>query len=112
MSKYAKEIEVIKEAQEAAAAATAAYLRDFPDQWYPCGFSWVKIRPARGPIVAALKELDMGSKDDYAGGFMVYNPSKNSTQCMDAKEQGSRAFVTVLKKYYPDLKAYAQTRID
>jgi len=97
---------------KAAAEATQKYLDDHPDQWYPCGFSWVRIRPARGKLVAALKARDLGKSDDYEGGFVIYNPSANSTQCMDAKEAGSRAFVEVLKKAYPNLKAYAQTRID
>ena len=110
--KLQAEFDIIKEACEAAAAAAKKMIDDNPTQWYPCGFSWVKIRPARGRLIEALKELQLGRTDDFEGGFQVYNPSKNHTQWMDAKMAGSRAFVEVLKKYYPTIQAKAVERID
>ncbi|MBT9138103.1 MAG: hypothetical protein DDT31_00650 [Syntrophomonadaceae bacterium] len=95
-----------------AAVATKKYLEDHPDQWYPCGFSWVRIRPARGKLVSILKDRGFGARDTYEGGFVVHNPSGNFTQCMGAKEAGSRAFVETIKKAYPNLEIYAETRVD
>lgn len=108
---YTVEMKILQEAGEAAAAATMAMIDAHPEQWYPCGFSWVIIKPARGKLVDALKHFDLGHTSEE-GGFQVYNPSKNSTQWMDAKMAGSRAYVEVLKKYYPEIKAKAVERID
>lgn len=93
-----------------AADAAQKMINENPDVWYPCGFAWVKIRPARGPVVKALKEMGLGNIDSYAGGYMVYNPSQNSTQWMDAKIAGARAFADALTKM--GVKAYAESRID
>ena len=97
-------------ALKAAADAAQEMLDKNPGVWYPCGFAWVKIRPARGPVVKALKEMDLGAVDGYAGGFMVYNPSKNITQWMDAKAAGARAFADALKEM--GVNAIVETRID
>jgi hypothetical protein len=59
-----------------------------------------------------MKVAKVGEVDDFEGGFRVYNPSGNHTQWMDAKMAGSRAFVDVLKKYYPSIRAYAVERMD
>lgn len=98
-------------AMEKAAEATQAYLDAHPDQWYPCGFAWVNIRPARGALAKVLKDRKLASPGVY-GGLMVYNPSKNNTQCMDAKEAGARAFVDFMKPLYPTYKISVGTRID
>ena len=109
---YQKELDIYCEAQLAAQAATATYLATYPDRWYPCGFAWVKIRPAQGRFVAMCKDKDLGRTDSYEGGFMIYNPSGNHTQCMDAKEAGCRAFVEVMKRHYPEMRIFTKTRID
>ncbi len=104
--------QIVIDAQEAAAQAANEYLTQNPDAWYPCGFSWVRIKPARGPLVSFLKKNNIGHVDSYMGGWLVYNPSKNHTQCMDAKIAGSRAFVEVIKKHMPDIKIKVESRID
>lgn len=100
---------IISEAIEAANKATNAMVQENPGVWYPCGFSWVRIKPARGKLVQALKELQIGRTDDYLGGYTVSTPNTN-TQWMDAKMAGSKAFVEVLAKY--GIKASAESRID
>jgi hypothetical protein len=110
--KYQKELDVFREAELAAETATQQMIDENPGTWYPCGFSWVKIRPARGRFVEMCKQQDVGRTDDFEGGFQIYNPSHNSTQWMDAKMAGSRAFVAVLKKHYPEMRIYAVDRID
>lgn len=98
-------------AMDKAAEAAQAYLDDHPDQWYPCGFAWVNIKPARGPLVKELKARGLCSPGTY-GGIMVYNPSRHHTQCMDAKEAGARAFVDFMKPLYPGYKIFVETRVD
>lgn len=112
MSKYSGEDILIDMALKAATAATAKYLTDNPDQWYPCGFASVRIRPARGRLISALQARSIGRTDDFNGGYLIYNPSGNCTQCMDAKEAGARAFVAVIKTGFPDLNIYSITQID
>jgi hypothetical protein len=113
---YDDEMLIYTLAQQEASKATQAYLDKHPDQWYPCGFAWVKIRPANGSFVKAMKEADLGSTDDYAGGFQIYNPSGNHTQCMDAKYEGAEIFAEILNKWFTDRgmkqRASAQSRID
>lgn len=85
--------QVIDEALAAAAHSTVLYLSENPDKWYPCGFADVRIRPARGPLVSALKKRGLGSTALYGGGFVISNPSKNGTQSLSAKAVGVRAFI-------------------
>lgn len=95
----------IKEAQKAANAHHA-----LNPHWYPCGFAWVNIKPARGKVVAHLKSLGLGRTDDYYGGYTVWNPSGHSSQHMYTLEAGARAFADVLKS--AGVKAYVSTRMD
>ena len=110
--RYQPELDVLQEAQLAAVTETKRYLDDHPGQWYPCGFAWVKIRPARGRFVEMCKDQEAGWTDDFNGGFVIYNPSGNSTQSMEAKAAGARAFLDVLKRHYPKMNAFVETRMD
>lgn len=40
-------------------------------QWTPCGFAWVEIRPARGPIVTYLKSRGIGGYNPYSRAYEV-----------------------------------------
>ena len=80
----------------AADSECRSMIKDNPNEWFPCGFASVVIKPARGPVVAALKDLGIGGKA-YGGGYSVWNPSNNPTQWMDAKYQGAIAFAKVLR---------------
>jgi hypothetical protein len=110
---YSFELKVLQEAQAAAAEAARKLIAENPGVWYPCGFSWVTIKPARGKLIDAMKHFEVGHTSEE-GGFQVYNPSGNPTQWMDAKMVGSQAYVEVLRKHYPDgkLKFKAVERID
>jgi hypothetical protein len=96
---YTFEMKVLQEAQTAAAAAANTMIAANPTVWYPCGFSWVQIKPARGKLIDALKHFEIGHTSEE-GGYQVYNPSGNHTQWMDAKMAGSRAYAEVLQKYF------------
>lgn len=103
-------VSIWKKAQEAAAKAALQTISDNPDTWYPCGFAWVRIKPARGKFVSYLKKINAGRTDDYQGGYVIYNPSGVNTQWMDAKMDGARAFAAVLNEH--GIKARAESRID
>jgi hypothetical protein len=102
--------QIAKDAFKSASIATADYLDKNPEQWFPCGFAWVRIRPARGKFVAHLKELDAGRIDAFKGGFVVYDPSGNGTQSMNAKFAGANAFAEVLRAN--GINAFAESRMD
>jgi hypothetical protein len=107
----AREMAIIAEAQEAARTASTLKINENPGVWFPCGFSWVIIKPARGKLIKALDEMGLG-KVSVNGGYMVYNPGEHPTQWMDAKSAGSRAFIEVLLKHYPKLNIYQEDRMD
>lgn len=96
-------------AREAAMKATNDYIKQYPDQWWPCGFAWVEIRPARGPFVTFLKKQNIGRKG-HDGGWHIWNPGEHSTQWMDAKFEGAVAFAKVLKEN--GINAVARQRMD
>jgi hypothetical protein len=73
-----------------------------------CGFAWVKIRPARGKFVQWLKEQNIGSKDNYEGGYTIW--CHEFGQSLTRKEAFAGAFAEVLRNYGID--AYGQSRID
>lgn len=101
--------EIYKEAFEAAKAAVAKMIEENPGNWYPCGFAWVKIRPARGPFITYLKKNGIGYLS-YNGGWEVNNPARSGTQWLDALSAGARAFRDVLRKY--GINAIADSRWD
>jgi hypothetical protein len=73
-----------------------------------CGFAWVKIRPARGKFVQFLKDKEIGSKDNYEGGYTIW--CHEFGQSLTRKEAFVQAFAKVLREYGID--AYGQSRID
>ena len=81
-----------------------------------CGFANVKVYPARGRFVSFMKKADIGSSG-YKGGWrisyydiMPLDHQYRSTQSMDIKEEGCRAFADALKKY--GIEAYMESRAD
>ena len=102
--------EVVKQAFVRASEATKETIEKNPDTWYPCGFAWVRIKPARGKFVNYLKSINIGRTDDFEGGYVIYNPSQNSTQWMDAKYDGAKAFAAALREHGID--ARAECRMD
>jgi len=109
-TEYKKQLEIYEEAALAASIAANAMVATNPGVWYPCGFSSVRIRPARGKFVTVMKDQGIGRTDDFEGGYVFSNPSRNLTQWMDAKIEGSKAFAKVLEKH--GIKAIVQSRMD
>lgn len=102
-------VEMLFRAQVEAEKATNAYLKEHPNDWFPCGFAWVIIKPARGPVVSAMKARGIGSKA-YHGGWQYWNPSRNNTQSMEALRAGADAYAKVLREAGVD--CYADNRMD
>jgi len=78
---------------------------------YPCGFAWMVIKPARGPIITTLKDMGLGFKAD-GGGWGIW--SSHMTQSMDAKAAGIKVLAAAFKKL-PGAEKYTfacHTRID
>lgn len=101
--------EIIGRAMVAASLATDEHLKQFPNDWYPCGFAWVVLRPANSAMAKRLKDRGLGDKA-YGGGLQVWNPSKNYTQCMAALRKGADAFAKVISEAGYNCTAY--DRID
>lgn len=82
----------------------------------PCGFAWIKIKPARGPFIKFLKENNIGGRDEYEGGYRIsfhdICPTRSGSQSMMKKEAGTRAFVQTIKKYFPEMKISSHSRMD
>jgi len=105
---YTKELKILEEAADAAVRAT----NEYNGGWYPCGFAWVTVKPARGPLIAAMKHFKIGDRG-YDGGYIIYNPSGSSTQSMEAKALGANAYAEILKKHYGEkYKITVETRVD
>lgn len=66
-----------------------------------CGFAWAKIRPARGPVVKALRARGIGEKDDYQGGYRISShdviPNYRG-QSITIKEESMKAFCAVMRE--------------
>ncbi len=100
---------IVNEAFVAAISASAAHDATNPG-WYPCGFAWVNIKPARGKLVNYLKKIGVGRTDDYYGGYTIWSPSGHNSQQMYTLEAGATAFADVLRRY--GIRANVSTRMD
>ena len=102
---------VFQNAFAVARSETDRYLREHPDDWFPCGFAWVRLG-GRDPAVNWLKK-NYGDRAGHRGhptGWDIWNPSGSTTQCMEAKLAGAKAFALVLQT--AGIDAYADSRMD
>ena len=72
-----------------------------------CGFAWVTITPARGPMVTYLKSIGTGYKG-YYGGYRV--SMRMGGQSYERKQQAASAFAKVLQGY--GIECYVESRLD
>ena len=102
--------QVHNEAMSAAAKAAEDFLAKHGDRDC-CGFAWVSCyEKGTSKLIRAMKKL--GFSRSYSGGYQLWNPSKNHTQSITAKEEGARAYVDVFRKHFPGVKIYASSRMD
>lgn len=83
--------QLLEEALLVAHVAAEAWSQDNPDQWYPCGWANVIIKPARGPLITYLKKNKIGCRA-YEGGWYIHNPDMTTSQSMDLHTAGAAAF--------------------
>jgi len=100
---------VIREAQVAAAQATAEFLSQHGDR-DACGFAWVTVYE-KGSTKLGRALLKQGFRKAYGGGLQWWNPSGSYTQAITAKEVGAEAAAQVLKERL-GIEAYAGSRMD
>ncbi len=70
-----------------------------------CGFAWITIRPARGKLVAYLKQRDWGSKG-WNGGWEIW--VREYGQSYERKYAYAKAFAWTLQQYGIDATAGAR----
>ena len=103
-------VQVHQEAVRAAQQATQSFLAQHGDRDC-CGFAWVTCyEKGTSKFVRELKKL--GFRRSYGGGYQLWNPSGSYTQAITAKEVGAQAYADTFKKYYPEVKMYAGSRMD
>ena len=61
-----------------------------------CGFAWITIRPARGPLVAHLKKMDIGDKG-WNGGYEIW--VSHFGQSYERKYAYANAFAWTLRQH-------------
>lgn len=78
---------------------------------YPCGFAWIVIRPARGPLVTYLKKQGIGYKG-HGGGWNVSASKLDGWmgQNVEVKVRSCRAAADVLKA--AGIECYVDNRLD
>ena len=102
--------QVHAEAVRAAQQAAEDFLAQHGDRDC-CGFAWISCyEKGTSKFVRELKKL--GFQRSYGGGYQLWNPSGSRTQAITAKEKGAEAYVAVFRKYFPEVKMYASSRLD
>lgn len=93
-----------------AAAKVNAELGPERDRGLDCGFAWVVVKPARGPLVSWAKKNGRGRRH-YSGGWCFwYSEFSTATQSVSVHEAAAQAFCEVLTA--AGLHAYADSRLD
>ena len=77
-----------------------------------CGFAWIIIRPARGPLVSYLKKQGIGG-NEYGGGYSIWMPGRQPTQSISVHEAAAKAFAETIKEILgSDLNITWRSRMD
>ena len=97
-------------AMVAAEKATNDYIKTHGD-FDCCGFAWVTAY-VNGASKLGKSFKAVGFDKAYGGGWQLWNPSKNFTQSINAKEAGAQAYVDVIRTALPTVKIYASSRMD
>lgn len=103
--------EIVATAEEAAERAARQYVNNTlkGQDNFPCGFAWVEVYDVRGNtrVGRAFKALGFHK---IGKSLHWQNPSRVPVQNVDAKYEGARAAVNVLRGY--GFAAYAVDRLD
>jgi len=102
--------QLVQTAVTAAKAAETSFIAKHGEPWF-CGFAWAEVFVDRVSSPEAKELIATGfKKSQKAKCLYFWNPGGSMTQSMDVKEEGTRAFVQVLKD--AGLRAYACSRAD
>ena len=107
----AEMIAIVDTAFAAASAETARYLSTYGHA-DACGFAWAVVAPGTSKLARLLKTKYGASKAYGTPGMTIWNPSKNYTQCITAKEMGAKMFANKLTESFPELRIYWSSRMD
>lgn len=101
-------------AASAAAQAENDKLGAEGSRGFDCGFAWITIKPARGPLVAYLKNIGVGHSGSYSGGpgYGIWYGELHSipTQSVSVHQAAANAATEVLKQH--GLNAFWSSRLD
>jgi hypothetical protein len=104
-------IEIHQEALKAAEQACADFESNHPNFRDACGFSWVDCFE-KGNTKMGKSFVRVGFSKSYTGGYTLWNPGGTNSQSISLKEAGTQAYVETVKKYLPEAKIYASSRMD
>ena len=108
---YAQCEQIHNQAITAAEQAAQDKLNELGEEWFPCGFAWVRVLPATQPFGRFLKKAGIVDSASYGGGYTVFDACGNRyTQSMFVKEAGTKAYAKVLRDH--GIECYAESRID
>lgn len=103
--------EIHNEAVQAAKDAVSAHRQKHPNGFFGCGFAWVSVYE-RGNTKMGKSFIKQGFTKSYDGGYKLWDPASTGGQCIVEKEMGAEAYVNTVKKYLPEVKLYANSRLD
>ena len=103
--------EIHQEALKAAEQACADFENKHPNFMDACGFAWVQSFE-KGNTKMGKSFAKVGFKKSYTGGYTLWNPGGTNSQSISLKEAGTQAYVDTVKKYLPEAKLYASSRLD
>ena len=75
-----------------------------------CGFAWVDVYHVRSNSKLGKLLAKYGFKKSYSGTLQLWNPSRNPTQSITAKEEGARVLADALQTL--GITAYVGSRMD
>lgn len=108
---YAQCEQIHNQAITAAEQAAQDKLNELGEEWFPCGFAWVRVLPATQPFGRFLKKAGIVDSASYGGGYTVFDACGNRyTQSMFVKEAGTKAYAKVLRDH--GIECYAESRMD
>lgn len=104
--------QLYREAHKAGLAAAEMAAKNTEDG-FPCGFAWVKVRPATAGFCRWLRKQDYSNiYKSYSGGLDIM--ARTNGQGVDRKDAWATGYCKGLEPYLPQLgvKVYAQSRLD
>jgi len=105
-------VEIHEEAIQAAHDAVRAHRAKHGNKFFGCGFAWVTSYEKGNTKFGKSFVKNGGFSKSYDGGYKLWDPANTGSQCIVEKETGAQAYVDVIRKYFPEAKVYANSRLD